>query len=106
MAGEVVHLALGPLILLGAGGVVAGEVEVAEGGTRSGHYLLELLLLVPEAVLLLIIALVVVVLLGVVILVGGGVELLPLGAVDDEVGAVAALEATPRRSPLLLVEPM
>jgi hypothetical protein len=44
-AGEVARLALGPLILLGAGGVVTGEVEVAEGGTRSGHYLLKLLLL-------------------------------------------------------------
>jgi hypothetical protein len=39
-AGEVARLALGPLILLGAGGVIAGEVEVAEGGTRSGHHLL------------------------------------------------------------------
>jgi hypothetical protein len=47
---------------------------------RSGHHLLELLLLllVPE-VELLVIALAVVVPLGVVILVGGGVELLPLG---------------------------
>jgi hypothetical protein len=35
-----------------------------------------------------------VVLIGVVVLVGG-VELLPLGAVDDEVGGVTALEATP-----------
>jgi hypothetical protein len=33
-ASEVTHLALGPLILLGAGGVVAGKVEVAEGSTR------------------------------------------------------------------------
>jgi hypothetical protein len=32
---------------------------------------------------------------GVVVLVGG-VELLPLGAVVDEVGGVAALKATPR----------
>jgi hypothetical protein len=46
---------------------------------RSGHHLLELLLLlVPEVELLLVIALAVVVPLGVVILVGG-VELLPLG---------------------------
>jgi hypothetical protein len=76
-AGEVTRLALGPLILLGAGGVVTGEVEVTEGGTRSGHHLLELLhlLLVPKAVLLLVVTLAVVVPLGVVVLVGGGVEL-------------------------------
>jgi hypothetical protein len=51
---------LGPLILLGAGGVIAGEVKVAEGCTRLGHHLLELLLiiLVPKAVLLLALALV------------------------------------------------
>jgi hypothetical protein len=105
-AGEVARLALGPLILLGAGGVVAGEVEVAEGGTRLGHHLLELLLLlVPKAVLLLVVVLAVVVPLGVVILVGG-VELFPLGAVGDEVGGVAALEAAPRRSPPLLAEPV
>jgi hypothetical protein len=79
-AGEVICLALRPLILLGVGGVIAGEVEVAEGGTRSGHHLLELLLLlVPETVLLLVIALAVVVRLGVVVLVGGGLEILPLG---------------------------
>jgi hypothetical protein len=99
---------LGPLILLGAGGVIAGEVDVAEGCTRSGHHLLELLLLllVPEAVLLLVVAIFVVIPLGVVVLVRGGVELLPLGAVSDEVGGVATLEATPRRSPPLLVEPV
>jgi hypothetical protein len=59
-ASEVTHLALGPLILLGAGGVIAGEVEVTKGGTRSGHHLLELLLflLIPEAVLLFVVALV------------------------------------------------
>jgi hypothetical protein len=93
---------LGPLILLRAGGVIAREVEVAEGGTCSRHHLLELLLLVvvPKVVLLLVVALVV------VVLVGGGVELLPPGAVSDEVGSVAALEATPRRSPPLLVEPV
>jgi hypothetical protein len=52
-AGEVTRLALGPLILLGAGGGVAREVEVTEGGTRSGQHLPELLLLlVPKAVLL------------------------------------------------------
>jgi hypothetical protein len=52
-------------------------------------------------VLLLVVAPAVVIPLGVVILVGGGVELLPLGEVGDEVGGVAALEAAPRRSPLL-----
>jgi hypothetical protein len=102
-AGEVARLALGPLILLGAGGVVAGEVDVAECCTRSGHHLLELLLLllVPEAVLLLVVVIAVVIPLGVVVLVRGGVELLPLGAVSDEVGGVATLKAAPRRSPLL-----
>jgi hypothetical protein len=70
-----------------------------------GHYLLKLLLVVvPEAVLLLVVALAVVVALGVFILVGGGVKLLPLGAVGDEVGSVAALETAPRRSPPLLAE--
>jgi hypothetical protein len=53
-------------------------------------------------VLLLIVALAIVVPLGVIILVRGGVELLPLGAVSDKVGGVAALKAAPRRfSPLL-----
>jgi hypothetical protein len=115
--GEVTRLALGPLILLGTGGVIAGEVEVNEVSTRSGHHLLELLLLlllvpeavlllVPEAVVLLVVALAVVIPLGVVILVGGGVELLPLGAVGDEVDGVAALEAAPRGSPPLLAEPV
>jgi hypothetical protein len=69
------------------------------------NHLLELLL-IYEAVLLLIIALVVVIPLGVVVLVGGGVELLPLGAVGDEVGGVTALETAPRRSPPLLAEPV
>jgi hypothetical protein len=105
-AGEVICLALGPLILLRTGGVIVGEVKVAEGCTRLGHHLLELLLLVPEAVLLLVMALVVVIPLGVVILVGGGVELLPLGAVGDEVGGVTALETALRKSPPLLAEPM
>jgi hypothetical protein len=107
-ASEVACLALGPLILLWARGVVAGEVEVTEGGTRSGHHLLELLLLllVPEAVLVLVVALAVIVPLGVFILVGGGVKLLPLGAVGDEVGGVTALKAAPRRSPPLLAEPV
>jgi hypothetical protein len=100
-ASEVARLALGPLILLRAGGVVAGEVKVAKRHTRSGHHLLKLLLLIPEVVLLLVIVLAVVIPLGVVILVGGGVELLPLGAVGDEVGGVSTLKAAPRRSPLL-----
>jgi hypothetical protein len=105
-AGEVVRLALGPLILLGAGGVIAGEVEVAEGSTYSGHHLLKLLLLlVPEAVLLALTLVAGVVPVVVVVLVGG-VGLLPLGAVGDEVGGVAALEATPRRPPPLLAEPV
>jgi hypothetical protein len=105
-AGEVAHLALEPLILLRAGGVITGEVEVAEAGTCSGHYLLELLLLlVPEAVLL-VIALAIVIPLGVVLLVGGGVELLLFGAVGDEVDGVTALEAAPRRSPPFLAEPV
>jgi hypothetical protein len=65
---------------------------------------LKLLLLLVLEVVLLIITLVVVVSLGVVVLIGGGVELLPLGAVSDEVGGVAALETALRRSPPLLVE--
>jgi hypothetical protein len=101
---EVARLALGPLILLGAGGAVAGEVEVAEGCTHSGHHLLKLLLLVPEAVLLLALTLVVGVVLVVVVVLVGGVKLLPLGAVGDEVSGVAALEAAPRRAPPLLAE--
>jgi hypothetical protein len=63
-----------------------------------GHDLLELLLLVIALV-----AGVVPVVIVVVVLVGG-VELLPLGAVGDEVGGVAALEGAPRSSPPLLVE--
>jgi hypothetical protein len=99
---------LGSLILLGAGGVITGEVEITEGGTRSRHHLLELLLLllVPEAVLLLIVALVAGVVPVIVVVLVGGVELLPLGAVGDEVGGVAALEATHRRPPPLLAEPV
>jgi hypothetical protein len=94
-AGKVTWLALDLLILLLAGGVIAGEVKVVEGSTRLKLHLLELLLLVvvPEAVLLLVIALAIVVPLGVIILVGG-VDLLLLGAVGDEVGGVTALEAT------------
>jgi hypothetical protein len=104
---EVTRLALGPLILLGAGGVIVGEVEVAEGGTRSGHHLLQLLLLllVPEAVLLAL-ALVAGVVPVVVVVLVGGVGLLPLGAVGDEVGGVATLETAPRRSPPCLTEPV
>jgi hypothetical protein len=61
-----------------------------------GHHLLELLvlLLVPEAVFLL--ALVAGVIPIVEVLLVGGVELLPLGAVGDEVGGVTALKAAPR----------
>jgi hypothetical protein len=67
-AGEVARLALGPLILLGAGGINAGEVKVTEDCTHLGHHLLELLLLlVPEAVLLLSLALVAGVILVVVV---------------------------------------
>jgi hypothetical protein len=53
-----------------------------------------LLLLISEAVLLLVVALVAgVIPVGLVVLVGG-VKLLSLGAVGDEEGGVAALEAT------------
>jgi hypothetical protein len=103
-AGEVVWLALDLFILLWAGGVIAGEVEVAESSTRSEHHLLELLLLVPEAVLLLVVALAVVIPLSIVILVGGGVELLSLMVVNDKVSGVTTLEAAPRWSPTLLAE--
>jgi hypothetical protein len=109
-AGEVACLALGPLILLRAGGVVAGEVEVTEDSTCSGHHLLKLLLLllllVPEAALLLVIVFVTGVVPVVVLVLIGGVKLLPLGALGDEVGGVTALEAAPRRPPPLLAEPM
>jgi hypothetical protein len=75
-----------------ARGILTGEIKVAQRSTRSGHDLLELLL-VSEAVLLLIVTLVAgVIPVGVVILVGG-VEVLPLGTVDDEVGGATALEA-------------
>jgi hypothetical protein len=83
-SGEVAHLALGPLILLGAGGIVAREVEVTEGGTHSGHHLLELfLLLFPEAVLLLALTLVAGVAPVVIVVLIGGIKLLPLRAVGD-----------------------
>jgi hypothetical protein len=64
-----------------------------------------LLLLVFEVVLLVVtlVAGVVPVIVVVAILVEG-IELLPLGAVSDEVGGVAALEVAPRRSPPLLAE--
>jgi hypothetical protein len=53
-----------------------------------------LLLLISEAVVLLVVALVAgVIPVGLVVLVGG-VKLLSLGAVGDEEGGVAALEAT------------
>jgi hypothetical protein len=92
-ADEVISFALGLLIFLWAGGVITREIEVAEGSTRSVHHLLELLLLlVPETVLLLILALVAGVVPIVVVVLIGGVDLLPLRAVDDEVGGVIALE--------------
>jgi hypothetical protein len=105
-AGEVTRLALGSLILLGAGGVVTGKVEVTEGYTRLGHHLLELLLLllVLEAVLLLALALIAGVIPVVVVVLVGGVKLLPLGVVGDEVSGVTALKAAHRRPPPLLTE--
>jgi hypothetical protein len=66
--------------------------------------LLRLLLLVPDVVLLLALAHVAGVLPVVVVVLVGGVKLLPLGAVGDELGGVAALEAAPRRPPPLLAE--
>jgi hypothetical protein len=91
-----------PLILLGAGGVIAGEVEVAKGGARSGHHLLELLLLVPKVVFLLALTLITGVIPVVVVVLVGGAKLFPLGAVGDKVGGVIALEVAPRKSPLLV----
>jgi hypothetical protein len=55
-------------------------------------------------VLLLALALIAGVILIVVVVLVGGVELLPLGAVGNEVGGVAALESTTRRPPPLLAE--
>jgi hypothetical protein len=62
------------------------------------HHLLKLhlLLLILEAVLLLTLALVAGVVPVVVVVLIEGVELLPLGAVGDEVGGVTALEAAPQ----------
>jgi hypothetical protein len=100
-------LALDLLIHLWAGGVITGEVKVAQGGTHLGHDLLELfLLLVPEAVLLLIVALVarVIMVIVVVVVLVGGVKFLPLGAVSDKVCGITALEAAPRWPPPLLAE--
>jgi hypothetical protein len=57
---------------------------------------LELLLLIPEAVLFPVIALAAGVVPVVVVLLVEGVELIPLGAVDDEVGGVTTLEAALR----------
>jgi hypothetical protein len=91
---------------VGARGVVAGELEVAKGGTRSRHHLLELflLLLVSEAVLLLALTLITGVVPVVVVVLVRGVKLLSLEAVDDEVSGIAALKAAPRRPPTLLAE--
>jgi hypothetical protein len=60
---------------------------------KAAHDLLELLLLlIFEAIVLLVVTLVAgVILVGVVVLIGG-VKLLPLGAVGDKVGGVAALK--------------
>jgi hypothetical protein len=55
-------------------------------------------------VLLLALALVAGVVPVVVVVLVGGDELFPLGAVSDEVGGVATLEAARRRSPALLAE--
>jgi hypothetical protein len=57
-----------------------------------------LLFLIPKVILLLVVTLVagVVSVVVVVVLLVGGVELLPLEAVGDEVGGVAALKAAPR----------
>jgi hypothetical protein len=103
--GEISLLALDLLILLWAGGVITWEVEVAQDSTRSGHDLLELLiLLLISEVILLVVTLVAGVVLIVVVVLVGGVELLPLGPVNDEVSGVAALKVAHRWSPPLLVE--
>jgi hypothetical protein len=61
-----------------------------------GHDFLELLLVVPEAVFLLVVALAAGVVPVVVVVLVGGVELLPLGAVNDEIDGVTTLESAPR----------
>jgi hypothetical protein len=67
------------------------------GSTRSGHDLLELLLLlIPKAIFFLIVVLAIGVIPVVVVVFVRGVKLLPLGTVGDEVSGVAALEAAPR----------
>jgi hypothetical protein len=104
-ASKVTRLALGPLILFRARGVIPREVEVAEGGTCSGDHLLELLLLlVPKVILLLALTLLAGVISVVVVVLIGGVELLPLRPVSDEVGGVTTLKAVLRRPPPLLAE--
>jgi hypothetical protein len=61
-----------------------------------GYHLLELLLLLfTKAVLFLTLALVAGVISVVVVVLVGGIELLPLGAVGNELGGVTALEAAP-----------
>jgi hypothetical protein len=69
-----------------------------------GHDLLDVLLLVVSEVILLLAVVLAIILVDVVVLVGE-VILLPLGAVDDEVGGVTTLEAAPgvsgASSPLL-----
>jgi hypothetical protein len=99
-------LALDLVILLWAGGVITGEVKVAQGSTCSGHDLLKLLLLVPKVVLLLVVALIagVIPVVVVIVVLIGGVKFFLLGAVGDEVAGVATLEEAPRWSPPLLVE--
>jgi hypothetical protein len=74
------------------------------GGVRNKFGSTLLTLLVLEAILLLTLALVTGVIPVVVVVLVGGVKLLPLGAVGDEVGDVAALEVAPRRPPPLLAE--
>jgi hypothetical protein len=95
--GEVAFLLLvvDLLILLWTWWVFTWEVKVSQGCTCSGYDLLDvllLLLLISEAILLLI-AVLVVILIVVVVLIGA-VMLLPLGAVSNAVGGVAALKAT------------
>jgi hypothetical protein len=92
--GEVAFLALDRLILFRARGVFSQEVKVAQGSTRLGYDLLEVLLLVSKAVLLPVVTLVAgVISVGIVVLVG--VKLLPLRAIGDEMSSVAALKIAP-----------